>query len=67
MDFADPNLWLSLFTLTALEIVLGIDNLVFISVIAAKLPSMRRRASWAWRQRSACVSFCLPLSPGSSV
>lgn len=39
MDFADPNLWLSLLTLTALEIVLGIDNLVFISVVAARLPS----------------------------
>lgn len=42
MDFADPNLWLSLFTLTALEIVLGIDNLVFISVIAAKLPAAQQ-------------------------
>tara|TARA_R110000868_G_scaffold106334_5_gene291668 strand:+ start:622 stop:1356 length:735 start_codon:yes stop_codon:yes gene_type:complete len=42
MDFADPNLWLSLFTLTALEIVLGIDNLVFISVVAAKLPEAQR-------------------------
>lgn len=42
MDFADPNLWLSLLTLTALEIVLGIDNLVFISVVAAKLPPEQR-------------------------
>lgn len=42
MDFADPNLWLSLLTLTALEIVLGIDNLVFISVVAAKLPEDQR-------------------------
>lgn len=42
MDFADPNLWLSLLTLTALEIVLGIDNLVFISVVATKLPEAQR-------------------------
>jgi predicted tellurium resistance membrane protein TerC len=42
MDFADPNLWLSLLTLTALEIVLGIDNLVFISVVASKLPEDQR-------------------------
>lgn len=42
MEFTDPNLWLSLLTLTALEIVLGIDNLVFISVIAAKLPEEQR-------------------------
>ena len=29
---ADPNVWLTLVTLSALEIVLGIDNLVFISI-----------------------------------
>jgi predicted tellurium resistance membrane protein TerC len=35
---ADPAVWASLVTLTAMEIVLGIDNIVFISVIVAKLP-----------------------------
>ena len=34
----DPNAWAALVTLTVLEIVLGIDNLVFISVLAARLP-----------------------------
>ena len=34
---ADPNAWAALVTLTALEIVLGIDNLVFISVLTARL------------------------------
>src|SRR4029078_13007599 len=34
----DPNAWLALVTLTALEIVLGIDNVVFISVLVARLP-----------------------------
>ena len=39
---ADPNVWLTLFTLSALEIVLGIDNLVFISIAVGKLPEERR-------------------------
>ncbi|TWA68925.1 putative tellurium resistance membrane protein TerC [Azospirillum brasilense] len=36
--FSDPQVWASLLTLTALEIVLGIDNIIFISIMAAKLP-----------------------------
>ncbi len=35
----DPNIWLSLVTLTVLEIVLGIDNIIFISILAGKLPA----------------------------
>jgi len=35
---ARPETWLSLLTLTAMEIVLGIDNVVFISILTAKLP-----------------------------
>lgn len=39
MDWlTDPTIWISLLTLTALEIVLGIDNIVFISILAGKLP-----------------------------
>ena len=39
MDWiANPEIWISLFTLTVLEIVLGIDNIVFISILAGKLP-----------------------------
>jgi predicted tellurium resistance membrane protein TerC len=39
MDWlTDPELWASLITLTALEIVLGIDNLVFIAILAGRLP-----------------------------
>lgn len=34
----DPNIWISLATLTALEIILGIDNIVVISILANKLP-----------------------------
>jgi predicted tellurium resistance membrane protein TerC len=35
---SDPQAWVALLTLTALEIVLGIDNIIFISILAAKLP-----------------------------
>ena len=35
---SDPTIWAGLFALIALEIVLGIDNLVFIAVLAEKLP-----------------------------
>ncbi len=34
----DPQIWASLLTLTILEIVLGIDNLIFISIVAGRLP-----------------------------
>jgi len=39
---ADPQIWIALLTLTALEIVLGIDNIVFISILASKLPAEQR-------------------------
>jgi predicted tellurium resistance membrane protein TerC len=35
----DPDIWLALVTLTTLEVVLGIDNIVFISILAGKLPA----------------------------
>lgn len=36
--FANPDTWISLLTLTFMEVVLGIDNIVFISIIVARLP-----------------------------
>jgi predicted tellurium resistance membrane protein TerC len=36
--FADPQIWIALFTLCALEIVLGIDNIIFIAILAGRLP-----------------------------
>lgn len=36
---SDPNAWAALLTLTAMEIVLGIDNIVFISILAGRLPA----------------------------
>jgi predicted tellurium resistance membrane protein TerC len=43
MDWiADPQAWIGLLTLTALEIVLGIDNIIFISILAGKLPKAQQ-------------------------
>lgn len=42
-DFASPAIWISLLTLCFLEIVLGIDNLIFISIVAEKLPQSQQR------------------------
>jgi predicted tellurium resistance membrane protein TerC len=39
---ADPNAWVALATLTALEIVLGIDNIIFISILVGRLPPDKR-------------------------
>ena len=39
---SDPEIWASLITLMALEIVLGIDNLVFISILAGRLPEAQQ-------------------------
>jgi len=38
----DPNAWLALGTLTLLEIVLGIDNIIFLSLVVAKLPKKQQ-------------------------
>ena len=38
----DPQIWISLLTLTGLEIVLGIDNIIFISILAGKLPAAQQ-------------------------
>jgi predicted tellurium resistance membrane protein TerC len=39
---SDPQSWIALLTLTALEIVLGIDNIIFISILAGKLPDKQQ-------------------------
>jgi predicted tellurium resistance membrane protein TerC len=48
IDFlSDPGMWVSLATLTVLEIVLGIDNIIFIAILAANLPpELRKRAQF---------------------
>ena len=42
---ANPEAWLALATLTALEIVLGIDNIIFISIVVSRLPKERRNSA----------------------
>ena len=43
MDFLfDPNIWIAFFMLAALEIVLGIDNIIFISILVGRLPAENR-------------------------
>ncbi|WP_151447838.1 TerC family protein [Lacisediminimonas profundi] len=39
---ADPQIWIAFFTLTALELVLGIDNIIFLTILVDKLPPERR-------------------------
>ena len=41
--FLDPNAWIALLTLTFLEIVVGIDNIIFISIVTGKLPEEKRK------------------------
>jgi len=60
MDWlTNPEIWIALVTLTVLEIVLGIDNVIFISILAGKVPADQRkrrtsgsaRGAWGWRSR----------------
>lgn len=41
--FTDPQVWVAFLTLLALELVLGVDNVVFISILAGKLPPEQRK------------------------
>jgi len=58
----DPQAWLSFVMLAVLEVVLGIDNIIFLSVLVDRLPHGQRRSahflglgflhspSWCWRE-----------------
>jgi predicted tellurium resistance membrane protein TerC len=43
---ANPEAWIALATLTVLEIVLGIDNIVFIAIVAGRLPEEEQGTAW---------------------
>ncbi len=43
--FSTPEAWIALGTLTALEVVLGIDNIIFISILVGRLPASRRNVA----------------------
>jgi len=53
---ADPQMWVLLVTLSAIEIVLGIDNLVFISIAVSKLPPERREVARKFGIAVACMT-----------
>ena len=58
----DPNAWVSLLTLTILEIVLGVDNIIFISILAAKLPAEQQNKARTTGLMLALVTRILLLS-----
>ena len=51
----DTEIWMALITLTTLEIVLGVDNLVFVSIAVSKLPPERR----AWARKFGLALACI--------
>ncbi|MEV6154207.1 TerC family protein [Nonomuraea sp. NPDC052129] len=58
---ADPQIWIGFFTLVALEIVLGIDNIIFISILAGKLPPEQRDRARVMGLGAALISRLLLL------
>ena len=62
MDWlADPNAWIALLTLTSLEIILGIDNIIFISVLVGRLPEKDRKQGRTFGLALAMISRILLL------
>ena len=54
MDFTNPDIYIGFFTLLSLEVVLGIDNVVFISILAGKLPPEQQKRA---RQLGLAMAF----------
>ncbi len=62
MEFiSDPQAWIALLTLSTLEIVLGVDNLVFISIAVGNLPQERRSSARKLGLGFACITRILLL------
>jgi predicted tellurium resistance membrane protein TerC len=57
----DTEIWAALLTLTTLEIVLGVDNLVFISIAVGRLPPERRSSARRFGLALACITRILLL------
>ena len=60
--FFSPEAWISLLTLTALEIILGIDNLVFIAIVTNRLAQSQQRSARQFGLLLACVTRLLLLA-----
>ena len=56
-----PEAWIALLTLTVLEIVLGIDNIIFISILAGKLPAAQQARARRWGLAAAMLMRILLL------
>ena len=65
---SDPETWASLLTLTLLEVVLSVDNIVVIAVLVAKLPPEQRARARYIGMTLAIIPRVIfsPSSPGSS-
>ena len=50
---ADPQTWIAFVTLVALELVLGVDNVIFISILAGKLPANQQKRARQTERRYA--------------
>ena len=69
----EPHAWASLLTLTTMEIVLGVDNLVFIAILTGRLPleqqSIARRIGLGWAITATVLTVllatCLPVGIGA--
>jgi predicted tellurium resistance membrane protein TerC len=59
--FSNPETWISLVTLTLLEIVLGIDNIIFISILSSKLPANIQKKARQWGLGLAMITRVLLL------
>jgi predicted tellurium resistance membrane protein TerC len=58
---SNPETWISLITLTLLEIVLGIDNIIFISILSGKLPKALQKKARQWGLGLAMITRILLL------
>jgi predicted tellurium resistance membrane protein TerC len=58
---SNPETWISLITLTLLEIVLGIDNIIFISILSGKLPQALQKKARQWGLGLAMITRILLL------
>jgi len=59
--FTNAEAWISLITLTLLEIVLGIDNIIFISILSSKLPANMQKKARQWGLGLAMITRVLLL------
>ena len=65
MEFLlDPGIWVSLLTLIILEIVLGIDNLLFIAILSARLPARQGKTAEEIANELGCSKSTIDKSAG---